>query len=103
MATTYRKAWRHRCKLSAGCHWRLRAAALLQVDELRNYLERCGVVPSPGDAGTPPKVLQEVVCRTGEAMASCMQALNLGGLKLQALMDAIETRCRPSRASFSCV
>ena len=68
----------------------------IQVEELRQYLERCVVTPSPSDAGTPPEVLQEIVRRTGEAMASCMQALNLGGLKLQHLTDAIETRCDPS-------
>ncbi len=65
------------------------------MEELRQYLERCQVAASPSNAGTPPEVLQEIVRRTGEAMASCMQALNLGGLKLQHLMDAIETRCGP--------
>ena len=63
------------------------------MEELRQYLERRQVAASPSDAGTPPEVLQEIVRRTGEAMASCMQALNLGGLKLQALTDAVETRC----------
>ena len=67
----------------------------IQVEELRQYLERCQVAASPSDAGTRPEVLQEIVRRTGEAMASCMQALNLGGLKLQNLMDAIATRCGP--------
>lgn len=63
-----------------------------QVEDLRRYLERCAVVPSPSDAGTPRDVLQEIVHRTGQAMTSCMQALNLGGLKLQHLTDAAQTR-----------
>lgn len=53
------------------------------------------MAPSPSDAGVAPEQLQEIVRRTGEAMASCMQALNLGGIKLQALMDAVETRYTP--------
>lgn len=64
----------------------------MQVEDLRRYLERSGVVPSPSDAGASAEVLQDIEHRMGDAMTSCMQALNLGGLKLQALMDAVETR-----------
>ncbi len=62
------------------------------MEDLRRYLEQCQVAASPTDAGTSPEVLQEIIRKTGEAMSSCMQALNLGGLKLQALLDAVETR-----------
>ena len=50
------------------------------------------MVPSAMDAGTAAEVVQEITRRMGEAMGACMQALNLGGLKLQALMDAVATR-----------
>ena len=66
--------------------------AALQVEDLKQYLERYAVVPSATDAGTPAEVVQEITRRMGEAMGACMQALNLGGLKLQALMDAVATR-----------
>ena len=65
---------------------------VLQVEDLKQYLERCAVVPSATDACTSAEVVQEITRRMGEAMGSCMQALNLGGLKLQALMDAVATR-----------
>ena len=77
------------CTLHGG---RLTGRDLLQVEDLKQYLERYAVVPSATDAGTPAEVVQEITRRMGEAMGACMQALNLGGLKLQALMDAVATR-----------
>lgn len=38
---------------------------MVQVEDLRRYLEQCRVAVSPTDAGTPPEVLQEIVRRTG--------------------------------------
>ena len=64
------------------CRWKICGAILSSVRWRR----------APQMRGTPPAVLQEIIRRTGDAMSSCMQALNLGGLKLQALLDAVETR-----------
>ena len=62
------------------------------MEDLKQYLERYAVVPSATNAGTPAEVVQEITRRMGEATGACMQALNLGGLKLQALMEAVATR-----------
>lgn len=48
--------------------------------------------PNADDKDTPPEVIAEINGQLLQAMQTCMQALNLGGLKLQALMDAVETR-----------
>ncbi len=44
------------------------------------------------DRNTPPEVLEEIKERMLQAMQTCMQGLNLGGLKLQRLIDAVTTR-----------
>jgi len=62
------------------------------VEDLGSFLTSKAVQPRPYDQGTSPEVLAEINDRLGQAMASCMQALNLGGLQLQALIDAVETR-----------
>lgn len=62
------------------------------MDDLKQYLERYGVVPSATDAGTPAEIVQEITRRMGEATGVCIQALNLGGLELQALMETVATR-----------
>jgi hypothetical protein len=51
------------------------------------------VQPDVIDRNTPPEVLAEINKRLLQAMQTCMQALNLGGLKLQRLIDAVTTRC----------
>ena len=66
---------------------------MCQVEELGTFLRERGVQPNAADEGTPPEVIVEINARLLAAMQSCMQALNLGGLKLQSLIDAVETRC----------
>ncbi|CAL8461892.1 g1423 [Coccomyxa elongata] len=62
------------------------------VEDLGKYLREKGVKPSVRDENTPPDVLAEINGRLLQAMQTCMQALNLGGLKLQRLIDAVTTR-----------
>ena len=64
-----------------------------QVEELGAFLRERGVQPSAIDEGTPPETIAQINARLLAAMQTCMQALNLGGLKLQSLIDAVETRC----------
>lgn len=56
------------------------------------YLREKGVQPDVIDRNTPPEVLEEIKERMLQAMQTCMQGLNLGGLKLQRLIDAVTTR-----------
>ncbi|KAK9908662.1 hypothetical protein WJX75_001163 [Coccomyxa subellipsoidea] len=62
------------------------------VENLGTYLRENGVQPDVIDRNTPPEVLAEINKRLLQAMQTCMQALNLGGLKLQRLIDAVTTR-----------
>ena len=62
------------------------------MEDLGKYLREKGVKPSVTDENTPPDVLAEINGRLLQAMQTCMQALNLGGLKLQRLIDAVTTR-----------
>jgi hypothetical protein len=75
-------------QLKGSLFWRRR-----QVEELEAFLRARGVAPSARDEGTPPETVAEINARMMQAMDKCMTALNLGGLKLQALADAIHTRC----------
>ena len=63
------------------------------MESLGVYLREKGVQPDVFDRNTPPEVLTEINKRLLQAMQTCMQALNLGGLKLQRLIDAVTTRC----------
>ncbi|EIE25143.1 hypothetical protein COCSUDRAFT_65115 [Coccomyxa subellipsoidea C-169] len=62
------------------------------VEGLGAYLREKGVQPDVIDRNTPPEVLEEIKERMLQAMQTCMQGLNLGGLKLQRLIDAVTTR-----------
>ena len=64
-----------------------------QVEELEAFLHARQVAPSPTDEGTSSETVAEINARMLLAMDKCMTALNLGGLKLQSLIDAVETRC----------
>ena len=64
------------------------------MEDLGAFLRAKGVRPSAADEGTLPEVVTEINERLMAAMHNCMQALNLGGLKLQSLIDAVNTRCR---------
>lgn len=66
---------------------------MCQVEELGAFLRERSVQPSATDQGTPPETVADINVRLLAAMQSCMEALNLGGLKLQSLIDAVETRC----------
>lgn len=77
-----------------------------QVEDLEAFLRARGVAPSARDEGTPAETIGEINARMMQAMDKCMTALNLGGLKLQALADAIHTRCAlfvPKQALPSCI
>ena len=70
------------------------------MEDLKQYLERYAVVPSATNAGTPAETVQEITRRMGEATGVCIQALNLGGLELQALMEAVATRWAAAHLSL---
>lgn len=74
-------------------------SATWQVEELGAFLREKGVQPSAIDEGTSQEAVAEINVRLLAAMQTCMQALNLGGLKLQSLIDAVETRCAAGVAS----
>ena len=63
------------------------------MEELEAFLQARRLAPSARDEGTPPETVAEINARMMQAMDTCMTALNLGGLKLQSLADAIHTRC----------
>ena len=62
------------------------------MENLGTLLREKRVQADADDRGTSPHVLEQVRAMVLNAMDKCMRALNLGGLRLQSLIDAVETR-----------
>jgi hypothetical protein len=75
----------------------------MQVEDLGLFLREKQVQPTPDDSSADPHLLAEIQRMILDAAQTCMQALNLGGIKLQSLIDAVNTRQGPTQPhQFAC-